>query len=165
MRRIAFLIGACLALAGCGGSGSSESSETSGGSQGAAQRTITVSETEFSLTPNVVDIGQPGTVAFRVRNIGQIAHALEIEGQGVHDETEAIQPGQSATLTIRLSKAGSYEMYCPIDSHESKGMKGTVKVAGTSGAGGMQTGGGTTTDDDTTSTEGTTTDDKGGSGY
>ena len=45
--------------------------------------------------------------------------------------------------------------------HEGKGMKGVVRVGGSSGAGGTQTRG-TTTDDDMTTTEGTTTDDSPG---
>jgi uncharacterized cupredoxin-like copper-binding protein len=73
-----------------------------------------------------------------VRNVGQIAHALEIEGNGVEQETEAIQPGSSATLTVRLPKSGRYEMYCPIDGHKGKGMKGSIQVGGSSG-GGMTT--------------------------
>jgi uncharacterized cupredoxin-like copper-binding protein len=161
MWRIAVLICAAFALAGCGGGGSSESADTTtAASRSASQQTVTVSEKEFSLTPSSVDVDRAGTVSFTVKNDGQITHALEVEGNGVETETEEIQPGESATLTVELSRAGSYEMYCPIDGHEGNGMKGVVRVGGSSGSGG----GGTTTDDDTT-TEGTTTDDNGGSGY
>ncbi|HYT52874.1 MAG TPA: cupredoxin domain-containing protein [Gaiellaceae bacterium] len=142
MRRIAVLIGACLALAGCGGGGKSTPSPATSGSP---QQTVTISEAEFSVTPNAVDVGRPGTVAFKVRNIGHIAHALEIEGNGVEEKTSSIQPGQSATLTVELAKAGSYEMYCPIDGHEDKGMKGAITVAGSAGMGGGTTTEGTTT--------------------
>ena len=157
MRRIVVLTGACLALAGCGGGGSSESADTNAGSASAPQQTVTISEKEFSLTPSSANVGRAGTVSFDVKNDGQIAHALEIEGKGVEHETEEIQPGQSATLTVQLSQPGTYEMYCPIDGHEGKGMKGVIRIGGSSTAGGMETGGGTTTDD-----EG---DDDGGSGY
>jgi uncharacterized cupredoxin-like copper-binding protein len=142
MRRIAVLLGACLALAGCGGGGgkSSQSNAT-----GAPQQTVSVSEKEFSLTPSTAKVGSPGTVAFKVTNDGQIAHALEIEGNGVEEKTETIQPGDSATLTVKLSKAGSYELYCPIDGHKDKGMKGEITVGGSAGSGGMTTTEGTTT--------------------
>jgi uncharacterized cupredoxin-like copper-binding protein len=157
---------AALTLAACGGGGgSSRAEETKPASAGAAQRTIHISEAEFSLTPNSIHVAQPGSVAFKVRNVGQIAHALEIEGNGVEQETEAIQPGSSATLTVRLPKSGSYEMYCPIDGHKANGMKGSIQVGGSSAGGGMETGGGTTTGNDMTTTEGTTTDKRGGSGY
>jgi plastocyanin len=156
MRKLLVLIGASLALAGCGGGGggSSESAtttETTSG--GSAAQTVTVSEAEYSLTPNKIQISEPGSVAIKVRNIGHVAHALEIEGNGVKEEIDALQPGASATLTVKLTKTGSYELYCPIDGHRAKGMAGTLQVGGSPSTGGM------------TTTEGTTTDDKGGSGY
>jgi uncharacterized cupredoxin-like copper-binding protein len=149
MRRIAVLIGACFALAGCGGGGESSSSDTSGTSG----QTVTISETEYALSPKSVDVADAGTVTFEVKNDGQVTHALEVEGNGVEQETESIEPGQSATLTVDLGKAGKYEMYCPIDSHKDMGMEGDITVGGA--------GGGMTTDEDTT-TEGTTTDDSPG---
>jgi uncharacterized cupredoxin-like copper-binding protein len=150
MRRIALVVGACLALAGCGGGGSgsgSKSAATTATNAPAAQKAVTISETEYSLTPNVVRLAAPGTVTLKVRNIGHVAHALEVEGHGIRQEIDAIQPGESATLTVDLSKAGSYEMYCPIDGHEAKGMKGIVRVGGSAG---MGTEGETTTEDETT---------------
>jgi uncharacterized cupredoxin-like copper-binding protein len=164
MRRIAIVLGAVLsfgaglALAGCGGGGGSDNAgaTTSNAASGSApQQTVKISEKEFSLSPSAVNVGRPGTVAFQVTNNGQIAHALEIEGNGVEQETETIEPGESATISVQLSKAGSYEMYCPIDGHEDKGMKGSIRVAGSSGAGADTRG--TTTDDDMTSTGDTST--------
>jgi len=147
MRKALILLAFPLALAGCGGGGSGSSkSGTTTEAAPAAAKTVTVSEAEFSLTPNKIDVSHAGTVSFKVRNIGHIAHALEIEGNGVEEETEAIQPGSSATLTVKLAKAGSYELYCPIDGHRAKGMVGSVQVGGSSG-GGMDTGTTTTTDD------------------
>jgi uncharacterized cupredoxin-like copper-binding protein len=144
MRRIAVLLGACLALTGCGGGGG-KSGSSDGGNAAAPQQTVSISEKEFSLTPSTAKVAGPKTVAFKVTNNGQIAHALEIEGNGVEEETDTIQPGQSATLTVKLSKAGSYEMYCPIDGHKDKGMKGEITVGESAGSGGMTTTEGTTT--------------------
>jgi len=162
MRRIALLLGLSATLAGCGGGGYGSGAGTTSGSTtastampAAAAKTVTVSETEYSLTPNVVHVDRPSTIAFKVRNIGHVAHALEVEGHGIHQELDAIQPGQSATLTVHLTKSGSYEMYCPIDGHEAKGMKGVVSVAGSAATG---TGGQTTTG-------GTSTEKSGGYGY
>jgi len=71
-----------------------------------------------------------GTVTFTVTNAGSIPHALEVEGQGIEQETGVIQPGASATLTLTL-KAGTYEVYCPVgnDSHKKLGMEAELKVA------------------------------------
>jgi uncharacterized cupredoxin-like copper-binding protein len=41
-----------------------------------------------------------------------------------------LQPGQSATLKVKLSKAGSYTWYCPIDNHKQMGMVGKITVKG-----------------------------------
>ena len=71
-------------------------------------------------------------------NNGTIAHALEIEGNGVEEKTSDIQPGAAATLRVTLGKGGSYELYCPIDGHRSQRMQGTLTV-GSAGSGGTTT--------------------------
>jgi uncharacterized cupredoxin-like copper-binding protein len=78
-----------------------------------------------------------------VTNNGTIAHALEIEGNGVEETTGDIQPGAGATLRVTLAKDGSYDLYCPIDGHRGQGMRGAVTVG--SGSGGTNTGQTTTT--------------------
>ena len=141
---------AVLALAACG-SGSSDSGTTG---QAAAGQAVSIAETEFKLDPSSPQLDQAGTVTFRVTNDGTIGHALEIEGNGVEDKSATIKPGESAELTVDLSKDGSYEIYCPIDGHRDSGMEGTLTV-------GASMGGGST---DTTEDEGSTTSG-GGYGY
>ena len=70
-----------------------------------------------------------GSVTFTVTNAGSIPHALEVEGQGIEEETAVIEPGASATLTLTL-KPGTYEVYCPVgnDSHKKLGMQTDLKV-------------------------------------
>jgi uncharacterized cupredoxin-like copper-binding protein len=114
-----------------------------------------MSETEFKLDPSSVQVDQAGTVTFRVTNDGAVDHALEVDGQGVEEETETIKPGESAELTVDLSKEGSYEIYCPIGNHRDMGMEGTLTV-------GAAMGGGST---GTTEDEGSTTSDDDGYGY
>ena len=150
--RIALLaLFAVLALAACGSS-SSESGTTG---QAAAGQAVSVAETEFKLDPSSLQLDQAGTVTFRVVNNGTIDHALEVEGQGVEEETETIKPGESAELSVDLSKEGSYEIYCPIDGHRDKGMEGALTV-------GAAMGGGST---GTTEDEGSTTSGDDGYGY
>src|SRR3989441_3184606 len=77
-----------------------------------------------------------GTVTFTVTNAGTIPHAFEIEGHGMEKETDEIQAGSSATLTLTL-KLGTYEVYCPVGegSHKKLGMETHLKVAGAQSSG------------------------------
>jgi plastocyanin len=138
------LVASMLALAACG-STSGETTSPAGG------QAIAISESEFKLDPSMVKASEAGSYTLEVTNDGKVAHALEIEGQGLEEETETIQPGETAELTIDL-KNGSYEIYCPIDGHRQSGMEGALTV----GSGGAGTG---TTEEEGTSTEG------GGYGY
>jgi plastocyanin len=120
-----------VALAGCGGD---DSPSSSGGGQ-----TIEVSLSEFALDPSQVSVQKPGTYTFRAVNDGQTVHALEIEGHGVEEETEDIQPGETAELTVELTEAGDYELYCPIGNHRDMGMDGSVQIGGTGAGAGATT--------------------------
>jgi plastocyanin len=157
-----------LALATCGDDEKSTTSDTQ--PAGTAAETIAVSETEFAIDPANPRIDKPGSVEFEVKNDGKTVHALEIEAPGGEVETEEIQPGDSATLTANLDKAGRFEWYCPVGNHRELGMEGEVTVAG--GAGQTDTTETNTTTTGTTETNTTETnttetepgDDSGGSG-
>jgi uncharacterized cupredoxin-like copper-binding protein len=163
MRRILLLLPLALPLAACGGGGSGSNAAqttttTAAASAGSSSRTVTVGEQEFSITPNSIALTKTGTYTFKVTNKGHVGHALEIEGQGVEQKTGTIDPGKTASLEIDLAKAGSYEVYCPIDDHKSKGMKASLTV----GAAAAPAMGGTSTEGTTT---GQTTTTNGGYGY
>ena len=161
MRRILLLLPLALPLAACGGgsgSNAAESSSTASQAAAPASKTVMVGEQEFSITPSSIALTRPGTYKFRVTNNGMIGHALEIEGHGVEQKTGTIEPGKTATLQVSLTKAGSYEVYCPIDDHKNKGMKATLTVGGSA----APAVGGTSTQGTTT---GQTSTNKGGYGY
>jgi uncharacterized cupredoxin-like copper-binding protein len=128
-------------LTGCGGkrkavSGNQPPSRTvvqTGPASGKPLKTFTVRETDFRLTPSMFTASKSGTYTFHAVNKGHVEHSLEIEGRGVEKELGGkLKPGQSGDLTVVLSP-GTYEIYCPVDDHESKGMKGTIKVPGAKG--------------------------------
>jgi uncharacterized cupredoxin-like copper-binding protein len=136
---IALAVAIPLALSACGG-GDDTSSDTaaattestststtaSGGGGGGAASSVDISETEYKLDPADPTAGS-GNVTFNVSNDGGVTHALEVEGNGVEEETDDIQPGSSAKLSVDL-QPGSYEIYCPIDDHKGLGMEGTLTV-------------------------------------
>ena len=140
MRRSIFLLPVLvvLAAAGCGSSDTSTTGGPAAGT-GGGQR-IEVSATDFHFDPPDIT-AEAGEVTFVLKNDGQTGHALEIEGPGVEDETDTIEPGQTAEVTVDL-KDGTYEFYCPVDGHRQQGMEGTVTVgAGGAGSGSTDTGG------------------------
>src|SRR5690242_18478566 len=71
---------------------------------------VRLSEWKVELSQAAVSAG---TVRFVVTNIGSIPHGFEVEGQGIEQEIEMIQPGASDTLTVTL-QPGTYEVYCPV---------------------------------------------------
>ena len=119
-----------------GGGGRAEDAQAPSGAKESVLKTIRVKETEFALKPAEITLEKPGTYLFKAVNSGGTVHALEVEGQGIEEETEEIQPGQSAELKVKL-KAGTYELYCPVAGHKEEGMEGKVIVKeGSGGSGG-----------------------------
>ena len=118
-----------------GGGGGAEDAQAPSGAKESVLKTIEVKETEFALKPAEITLEKPGTYLFKAVNSGGTVHALEVEGQGIEEETQEIQPGQSAELKVKL-EAGTYEFYCPVDSHKEEGMEGKVIVKESSGGSG-----------------------------
>ena len=141
------VVAVALLAAGCG---SGDGDEAATGDT--AGQTIQVSATDFAFDPADLT-AEPGEIAFELTNDGEAPHALEIEGNGVEEESDTIDPGASTTLTVDL-EAGTYEIYCPVGDHKDRGMVGTLTVGEGGGAGGATTGG-----DDETQTGGTDTED------
>jgi uncharacterized cupredoxin-like copper-binding protein len=139
------LVASFLAFAGgaCGSGDDDEAAQGEGGGGGGDATTIEITGTEFALDPTNVEVEGPGTYTFRFVNDGGAVHALEVDGHGIEEETEEIQPGESAELTVDLTESGEYELYCPVGNHRDQGMEGTLVVGGAAG-------GGTTTDHTTT---------------
>jgi uncharacterized cupredoxin-like copper-binding protein len=131
-----FVIGAAVAvpMVGCGSSSDDNSTSnaatpasTSGGSSGASG-TVDLTATDFKFDPSEPSV-KSGNVTFNLKNDGQVTHSLEIEDvNGEDKELEGdVSPGSNGTLAVNL-KPGTYEFYCPIDSHKQMGMTGEITV-------------------------------------
>ena len=94
--------------------------------------TVKMTEWKVMLSQGIISTGP---VTFTVTNAGSIPHAFEVEGQGIEQKTDVIQPGSSVTLTLTL-KPGNYEVYCPVgeDSHKKLGMETHLRVVRAGGA-------------------------------
>ena len=99
---------------------------------GPAAVSAKLSEWKVELSQGTITAGG---VTLTVTNVGSIPHALEVEGQGIEQETPVIQPGASSTLALTL-KPGTYEVYCPVgnDSHKRLGMETDLRVVSATSA-------------------------------
>jgi uncharacterized cupredoxin-like copper-binding protein len=135
---------AALALAACGGgdddnaatSGGATAAQTTegggGGAAGGASATLAETAQEsgglsFSRSDLTARAGNV-TVTLDNPSGNSLPHAIEIEGNGIEEETETIQPGGRASVTVDL-RPGRYEFYCPVGNHREQGMEGTLTVS------------------------------------
>lgn len=73
---------------------------------------------------------QAGDVTVALDNPGrnQLPHAVEIEGEGVEEESGTIEPGSPPTEVTANLRPGTYTFYCPVGDHRQQGMEGTLTV-------------------------------------
>jgi plastocyanin len=87
---------------------------------------------EVRLTEYTVDMPHTlpaGPTTFLIRNEGKNTHSFRIEGPGIAEMLSApVRPRKEASLQVTL-QPGDYKVYCPVGSHESKGMTMTLTVA------------------------------------
>jgi plastocyanin len=143
MRRIAVIAAAAaLLFAGCGGDDEETGTSGAGESTPAAQSTPTEAAAGGESSTLKIEADPDGKIAFtetkltatagqvtiEFANASQVPHAVEIEGNGVEEETETVTGKDAAPLTVDL-KAGEYEFYCPVGNHRAEGMEGTLTVS------------------------------------
>jgi uncharacterized cupredoxin-like copper-binding protein len=85
--------------------------------------TITVAMSEFKFKLSKASAPK-GTVVFKLSNKGQVAHDFKINGK----KSPLINPGKSATLTVKFQKTGKFAYLCTVPGHAASGMKGTFTV-------------------------------------
>ena len=82
---------------------------------------VTASEMKFRLSTKSA---KRGTVAFVVRNGGNVVHDFKIKGK----KTPLLQPGRTARLNVAFPKAGKYAYLCTVFGHAAAGMRGVFTV-------------------------------------
>ena len=58
-----------------------------------------------------------------------MSHGIAISGHGVNRVGPIVSPGRSSSVTVTLTKKGSYTYFCPVPGHEQAGMKGTLTIS------------------------------------
>ena len=92
----------------------------------AAQTThvsVSAFEMGFKLSKTTVP---HGTVVFEVRNDGKLPHDFSFGSRG--GGTPLLEPGESATLTVKFEKPGKYTYICTVPGHQEAGMIGVLTV-------------------------------------
>jgi plastocyanin len=97
---------------------------------------VTLSETEFKITPANPSVSSTGKITITMHNTGTITHSLAVQTPAGVVRARDIPPGGSATLVVNAAKAGHYTFYCPIDGHRASGMQGVLAVGSAGGGGG-----------------------------
>ena len=140
------LVGAItIPVAGCGGDdddsgGSSSSSSSSGAAKtntnttaksgpGGRQVISISADPSGALKFNKSSLSaKAGKVTVVMANPSDLPHAIEVEGNGIEIKGQTVNKGGTSKASGDL-KAGTYEFYCPVDSHKQAGMKGTLTVS------------------------------------
>jgi plastocyanin len=138
------LLVAALTLAACGGgddegsAGGAEATATetaaptetateeSGGGGGGTLQLAAPADGSLKFDKTELD-AKAGKVTIDFDNPSSVPHAVEIEGNGVEEETETVTKDK-ASVTVDL-KPGTYEFYCPVGNHRAEGMEGKLTVS------------------------------------
>ena len=142
MRRITWILALLLSAGVLGAAGCGDDEDAGGGGGAAATPEATEEPADtggggealtltadpggsISWEPN--ELSAPaGTVTITLVNESDTPHAVEVEGNGVEEESETIT-GSETDLTVDL-EPGEYTFYCPVGQHRQNGMEGTLTV-------------------------------------
>jgi plastocyanin len=124
---------------GNGGAGSGAAGSGSAGRVDPRDDGLEVALGEWAVTVESGAI-RPGRMTFVVHNRGTVPHGFEIEaegedgdssgpgsGDGLKAETELLQPGETARLSLELLP-GLYKVECLVEGHDDLGMEGFLEV-------------------------------------
>jgi plastocyanin len=117
-----------LTAAGCGGDDDNGGGATSNSSSSGGGETLTVTaDPGGAISWDKSSLSaKAGKVTLKIVNESSTPHAIEVEGNGVEEETKTVTGG-SADVTVDL-KPGKYKYYCPVGTHKQT-MKGTLTVS------------------------------------
>jgi uncharacterized cupredoxin-like copper-binding protein len=138
VRRKAFL--AVFLASGAGLLAAGAHASTNSSAQPAKATTITVvagkpSELRFQLSKSTKL--EVGTYTFKVTNRGLGFHTFKFcttpvktvaKNTCTGKVTKTLHPGQTASFTVKITKAGKYEYLCDVPGHAAAGMKGLIGV-------------------------------------
>jgi len=102
--------------------------EESAKDAGATSGAVTVSLTEFALSPQMINAPVGGSVL--VTNNGTVDHNFAIVGTDL--KTKMLKPGESETLDLGGVEPGAYDVLCQVGGHSGAGMTGMLHLGSAS---------------------------------
>ncbi len=141
MRRLTWILALLLSAgvllaAGCGddedeggggGASTPEATEEPAAAGGGGEALTLTADPGGAISWEPGELSAPaGSVTIKLVNESSVPHAVEVEGNGVEEESETITAGETE-LTVDL-EAGEYVFYCPVGQHRQNGMEGTLTV-------------------------------------
>ncbi len=105
---------------------------------------LTITGTEFAFSPMHATVPQGQAVQVTFTNAGKYPHNMTFEMESTKVEytvfASPLMAGESRTGSYTFPMAGEWKMYCPVDSHEAKGMVGIITVEAAAAPGMPSTG-------------------------
>jgi plastocyanin len=141
MRRLTWILALLLSAgvllaAGCGddedeggggGASTPEATEEPAAAGGGGEALTLTADPGGAISWEPSELSAPaGSVTIKLVNESSVPHAVEVEGEGVEEESETITAGETE-LTVDL-EAGEYVFYCPVGQHRQNGMEGTLTI-------------------------------------
>jgi uncharacterized cupredoxin-like copper-binding protein len=127
------LLGALLAIAGCGGSSKgttgSSAAPPAGGAAPSGSTASLEANPEGQLKFNKTSLSaKAGSVSISFTNTASLMHNLTVAGASGHViGATATFTGGTRILPLNL-KPGTYKFYCSVPGHRAAGMEGTLTV-------------------------------------
>jgi plastocyanin len=116
---------AALLAAGCGGDGNGETTEETS-TTGETLQLAADPSGELAFDKTTLD-ASAGTVTIELTNDSSVPHNVEIEGNGIEEESDTVT-GETTSVTVDL-EPGTYDFYCNVPGHREAGMEGTLNVS------------------------------------
>jgi plastocyanin len=123
------LVAVALLAAGCGGDGDENAEGTTTTTPSAEATTLQLAADPggaLAFDKDTLD-APAGTVTIELTNDSSVPHNVEVEGNGVEEESDTVT-GESTSLTVDL-EPGTYDFYCAVPGHREAGMEGTLTVS------------------------------------
>jgi plastocyanin len=108
-----------------GGGGGGGGGDDGGGGGGDTLSLSAPEDGSLAFEPEALSAAA-GTVTIEFENPASTPHGVAIEGNGVEEKSDTVTGG-STSVSAEL-EAGEYTFYCPVGSHRTAGMEGTLTV-------------------------------------